>query len=115
MIDHKTVRADLIEKIAALEGRASRLEAHQHREGRDIPTDWDDRLNYTENDGLVDTLDEHTRREIAMLKAAVHRIDDGSWGECSSCEKPISENRLRALPTATICIACASAIESRAH
>lgn len=113
MIDPQKARVEIEERLANLEARHERLEAHQHREGRDIPTDWDDRLNYTENDGLVNTLEEHTVREIAMLKVALSRIDEGSWGECSRCGKSISESRMRALPTATICVACATELESK--
>ncbi len=40
------------------------------------------------------------------LLAAVSRIDKGTYGICSSCEEPISQERMEAVPTATLCISC---------
>jgi DnaK suppressor protein len=48
-------------------------------------------------------------RETFTLKkidAALKRIDEGSYGECESCEEQIELRRLQARPTATLCIAC---------
>ena len=33
-------------------------------------------------------------------------IDDGTFGTCGRCGKPISEERLEAMPYATLCIEC---------
>ena len=48
-------------------------------------------------------------RESAILRevrAALDRIADGSFGECLHCEEEISQKRLKAVPWATLCIAC---------
>jgi DnaK suppressor protein len=112
MIDPKKTRAELEARLATLTARHERMEAHQHREGRDIPTDWDDRLNYVENDALVDTLDEHTVREIRMIRVAIERIDADTWTECSRCGGEIADARLHALPMTTVCTPCAESLES---
>ncbi len=41
-----------------------------------------------------------------QVKAALQRIQDGSFGSCIDCESPISPKRLVALPWATRCIRC---------
>ena len=46
-------------------------------------------------------------------KAALARIEDGTYGICLECEEPISAKRLRALPTAALCIACQEAADCR--
>jgi DnaK suppressor protein len=43
---------------------------------------------------------------IAEVDAALARIDDGTYGRCEHCGRPIAQERLRALPTATLCITC---------
>ena len=40
------------------------------------------------------------------LRAAIRRIDEGSYGVCTSCEGNIAANRLKAIPWAELCILC---------
>lgn len=46
---------------------------------------------------------------LGEIKAALQRMDDGVYGVCEECGKPIDENRLKALPRATRCLACEQA------
>ena len=46
---------------------------------------------------------EHIGREI---EEALARIDDGTYGTCNRCGKPIPEERLEAVPYATLCVEC---------
>ena len=48
---------------------------------------------------------------IQTLEAAIERIENGTYGVCSKCGDQISEGRLRAVPTAKLCINCKSAGE----
>jgi DnaK suppressor protein len=48
---------------------------------------------------------------IAQIDAALQRMDQGSYGICARCGKPIAEERLEALPHATFCITCQAEIE----
>jgi DnaK suppressor protein len=48
-------------------------------------------------------------RESSILRevrGALDRIADGSYGACLHCEEEISQKRLKAVPWATLCIAC---------
>ena len=48
-------------------------------------------------------------RESSLLRevrAALARVEDGSYGVCIECEGEISGKRLKAVPWATHCIAC---------
>jgi DnaK suppressor protein len=49
--------------------------------------------------------------ERTRIDSALRRLDDGSYGECLFCGEPVSDGRLAADPTATLCIACAEAAE----
>jgi DnaK suppressor protein len=44
--------------------------------------------------------------ELEQIGWALQRIEDGSYGQCEDCDKPIPEVRLLALPLATRCIEC---------
>jgi DnaK suppressor protein len=71
----------------------------------------------------MDEIQYATERELAMrnvdreshllrqVKAALGRIDDGSFGTCAECELAISPRRLVALPWASLCIQCQEAAD----
>ncbi len=44
--------------------------------------------------------------ELDQIDYALARIDNGTYGICEECEKPINPERLRALPFASLCISC---------
>ncbi len=51
------------------------------------------------------------RKYIVKIDAALKRLDVGEYGECFECGEDINPLRLRADPTATLCISCAEAKE----
>ena len=51
------------------------------------------------------TLDQKAQR-IREIRAALDRIEEGTYGICEQCEKPIGPRRLEAVPWATLCISC---------
>src|SRR5437588_451460 len=52
----------------------------------------------------------HTERSILeQINAALERVEDGSFGRCTSCGAAISDERLNALPYTPICAQCAKA------
>ncbi|HWR52447.1 MAG TPA: TraR/DksA family transcriptional regulator [Bryobacteraceae bacterium] len=73
-----------------------------------------------------DAIDEVTRaaeRELAIrnldresnllrnVRAALRRINDGSFGVCAHCEEDVSPKRLAAVPWAPLCIRCQEAAD----
>ena len=44
---------------------------------------------------------------LEELRAALRRVDEGTYGQCEICGHPIGDDRLDALPTTTTCVACA--------
>jgi DnaK suppressor protein len=55
-----------------------------------------------ELDGGLEENAEHILQEI---ETALRRIEDGTYGMCVACGRPIDEERLLAVPYATLCIA----------
>jgi DnaK suppressor protein len=43
---------------------------------------------------------------LAEIEAAIARLDDGTYGACLRCGRPIAQERLEALPWAAHCIDC---------
>jgi DnaK suppressor protein len=56
-------------------------------------------------------LGERESQMVADIDQALLRIDEGSYGVCERCGKPIDERRLEALPTARYDAACQTIIE----
>ncbi|WP_127717316.1 TraR/DksA C4-type zinc finger protein [Halobacteriovorax sp. HLS] len=57
----------------------------------------------------------HGRQNFFMKKidAALARIEAGSFGECEECAEEIGIKRLRARPTAELCINCKEELERK--
>jgi RNA polymerase-binding protein DksA len=51
---------------------------------------------------------------LADVHHALHKMDAGNYGLCDNCGQPIPQERLKARPQATLCLACRIA-EERAH
>lgn len=67
---------------------------------------------------MADMSSDTYERELAMniasseqevlyqIEDALKRIDEGSYGICQQCSKPIGMSRLRAVPYTSMCIEC---------
>ncbi len=52
------------------------------------------------------SLEEASNHVLGAIDAALERIDAGMYGVCTTCGKPIGDERLDAIPYATQCIDC---------
>jgi DnaK suppressor protein len=72
----------------------------------DTATDTYDReLDYT--------LEENSEHVLSAIDGALRRIEEGTYGRCTSCGRQIPEERLEARPYATLCIECQRQREGR--
>jgi RNA polymerase-binding protein DksA len=53
---------------------------------------------------LDEGLEEGARETLAEIDAALQRIEDGTYGICGVCGKPIGAERLSAIPWTRLCI-----------
>ena len=56
-------------------------------------------------------LESWAERNLRRIDQALQRLDQGSYGFCENCGEPISAERLKALPQATMCMKCKSKLE----
>jgi DnaK suppressor protein len=88
----------------------------------------DQNAGLADTDGVVDSAEEALLDEtrstalelgdrqyhlINDIDDALRRIEDGTYGQCERCGKPIDEERLKAMPTARYDAQCQAAIEAR--
>jgi DnaK suppressor protein len=55
------------------------------------------------------SLENNVRDLLQKIEKALTRMDEGTYGICELCGKPIEKARLKALPYANLCIADAQA------
>ena len=51
-------------------------------------------------------------RQLSLVRLALERLEDGSFGECMQCSTTIGQKRLEALPWTPYCIECQEKIEN---
>ncbi len=56
-------------------------------------------------------LEENADHLLGEIEAALGRLDDGTYGLCARCGNAISQERLEAVPYATLCIEDQRALE----
>ncbi len=102
------LRRDTLVRLGATEAaltdlvreRAAANDDDEHDpEGVPLSAEWS-RLR-----GLADA----DRAELAWIDEAEQRVEDGTYGICAGCGKPIPAARLEARPFAEYCVACAEA------
>ena len=99
-------RLDQLEqKKAELTERVDRIKADI---ARGLDADSKEQAGQLENKEVLDALANEATSEIEEIKAALLRMESGSYGLCSSCGEAIDTRRLEARPYALECIDCAS-------
>ena len=51
------------------------------------------------------------RKLLSKIRAALERIEGGTYGICEDCDEEISTERLEARPVTTLCVGCKTAQE----
>lgn len=59
--------------------------------------------------GLMDS----RKRMLAMVETVIAKMDDGTYGLCENCKKPIPNERLEAIPFAVHCKECRELAEQQ--
>lgn len=104
-MDLLDIRDRLIARLGALDIEVERLEA-ERREPLD--DDFEEQAVAIEGLEASSALEQAALAETVQIKAALARLQAGTYGRCAICDELIPEARLAALPAATRCIACAT-------
>lgn len=111
------MEAKAIEKYrAALEAKQAELvELLRRRDGIAIEKAADalDEVRLAaDRELMIHTLDRESHR-LREVRAALARIEEGSYGECLGCGEPIPTKRLDAVPWAAYCVRCQEAVDAQ--
>jgi DnaK suppressor protein len=111
------VTLDLAEVRRGLEAERERLRAAievvNHKssltdETGDLSIGKDDHIADTASETFLRELDggleENAEHLLGKVESALERIDEGTYGTCVVCGRKIPEERLHAVPYATLCL-----------
>ena len=110
-------KKELAEVRAELDAEVERLhhQIHDAEEGiADLLRDSGDGAGDDQADAGTKTFErEHemslannARELLQQNERALQRLDDGTYGACERCGKPVGKLRLQAFPRATLCVSC---------
>ena len=94
------LRARIAELEARLAGIEAELDSHASK-------DWEELAVEREEDEVLEGMGQSGLAEIEKLRAALSRIEEGSYGYCVRCGEEISSERLDVLPATPFCRNCA--------
>ena len=108
----KTIELEHFRKILTIR-QVELTDGRTNREAIAIETTADelDRIQQAqERDFAMGVIDRDSLR-LREIRAALQRIDDGTFGMCLNCEEEIAAKRLAAVPWTALCIVCQEAAE----
>jgi RNA polymerase-binding transcription factor DksA len=97
-------KAQLEARLAELQTRVRKIEMDLEEP---VSERFEEQATEREDDEVLEDLGQAGTREIAMIEAALDRIEKGSYGTCVRCGEPIGEERLDVLPATPLCRDCA--------
>ena len=99
-------RARAVRQVASLQGSFDDIVAASEQVATDDEHDPEGHTIAWERQQVAALL-EAARRHLAELDLAIRRVEGGDYGRCEVCGRPISDERLEAIPTASTCVSCA--------
>jgi len=106
MPDLNHYKQRIVDRLAELDARIHDVDDEL---GEPKSADLNEQAIDIEDDEVLEGLGAAAQKEISLLKLALKRIKDGSYGTCANCGQPISGARLEAVPYAPLCKGCAKA------
>ena len=103
-IDLQTAKQSLLTLKEEYETRINKIEDHIQHPQDDLNEHWEDQaISYRQNEMRTNLMVE-ARQSLIYVENALSRIENGTYGKCEVCGEQIEEQRLQALPYATLCI-----------
>jgi RNA polymerase-binding transcription factor len=109
--EFKELRESLEKQLQEVREFLGRIGQETRELELDIPQDSADRSVSSLSQETLFEQASQRREQMRRIEAALRRMDDGSFGTCQSCQEPIAQRRLNALPWTQYCLQCQQMIE----
>ena len=107
------LRAMLEERLAAVAASAEQVGSGHELAVEEVETSPADKATVRLLNDLALDAAAHQHALMPLLRHALAKFDDGSYGACETCDRPIGFSRLQARPEARLCITCQTRAEKR--
>ncbi len=104
MGDYSNIAATLRVRLAEMAARSRGIEDDLRQP---LDADFAEQAVDLADDEALEGVDDVLLAEARQIRAALARIDNGTYGSCANCGAEIAPERLQAQPMATRCIKCA--------
>ena len=108
-LDTNHYRQILLDLEREVSDRINAIDRDIRHEG--MSADWSEQASERENDEVLESLGNSSEEELAMIKFALLRIDEGNYFNCTECGEEIPRARLDLLPFTAHCVVCAEKSE----
>ncbi len=114
-MDLAHMKARLLEKERELLSDTKRLEDEARLSGEPEVGDAADAA--VSDEEVAETLQQESQasQTLSQVRDALRRIEDGTYGRCVACGRPIEEARLEAIPWAAYCVKDQEKLDQAAH
>lgn len=112
VVTRETLQQKLVEQKAELE-RSVLATVQQGRESEaENRIDPADHAVMSYQQELIFSQGTNKHTQLSLVRLALERLEDGSYGECAECGEAISPRRLEAVPWTPYCISCQEKMEN---
>lgn len=106
--DLDEIETGLREQLAEIEGRLTEMKKPPERGsmvgfGKRVGDGTIEAVSRFTEVAVADNLEV----TVARIERAIEKLEEGSYGTCDSCDKPIAAGRLKVSPASSLCIECA--------
>ncbi|MGP4788781.1 TraR/DksA family transcriptional regulator [Psychrobacter sp. 1Y11] len=103
-IDLDVAKKTLLDLKEEYQTRIDNIEDHIQNPQDELNKDWEDQAISIRQNDTRQLLAAEARQNLVYVNDALSRIENGTYTECEVCGEPIQEERLKAVPYATLCM-----------
>ena len=105
-------KSALLSQKSSILNRSTEFKHEQGEYREPISEDFEQAASDIAN-GISIHLHERDRSQLLQIERALSKLESGSFGVCEVCDEPIETGRLKARPTALLCLSCKEEEESK--
>ena len=103
-IDFDNAKQKLLQLKEEYKTRIHKIEDDIQNPKDDLNKDWEDQAISIRQNDTRQLLAAEARQNLIYVNGALSHIANGIYGECEVCGEEIQEQRLQAVPYATLCM-----------
>ncbi|WLP95268.1 TraR/DksA C4-type zinc finger protein [Psychrobacter sp. M13] len=102
--DFDQAKQKLLQLKEEYQTRIDTIKDHIQNPQDELNKDWGDQAISIRQNDTRQLLAAEAHQNLIYIENALSRIENGTYGECEVCGEEIQEQRLKAVPYATLCM-----------